>query len=253
MKEAIKGMLEHLEFIYGIKVLFAIEQGSRTWGLDDEGSDYDVKFVYVHKLDKYLDMNKPRDYIEYQSDDELINIVGFDIYKFAGLFSKSNPAGIEWIRSCIVHYGKVPLAFKWLAEKEFDPIALFFHYKSLCKGNYVKYVASGNNVTPKRYLSIMRAIVCALYIKKYNKLPPNNFYACYGLVTDDMNNDITYQINAIIQRKYNGNGRDVIERKVILDNYIEAFLNDKDNDIPKRRMDIEAVNREVKNIVYNQR
>lgn len=51
-----------------IKVLLAVEAGSRAWGLASESSDYDVRFVYVHTLEWYLSLEEGRrDVIDYNT------------------------------------------------------------------------------------------------------------------------------------------------------------------------------------------
>ena len=72
---------------HNIKVLFAIESGSRAWGFASKNSDYDVRFIYVRKRDWYLslDVEDKRDVIEYPIVDE-IDINGWDIRKALKLF-----------------------------------------------------------------------------------------------------------------------------------------------------------------------
>ena len=61
-----------------IKILLAIESGSRAWGFASKDSDYDVRFIYVRKRDDYLQLNKMRDVIEWQIDD-VYDINGWDL------------------------------------------------------------------------------------------------------------------------------------------------------------------------------
>lgn len=47
MKEKIKNKLKQIEKDNDIKILFAIENGSRSWQMASKDSDYDVRFVFL--------------------------------------------------------------------------------------------------------------------------------------------------------------------------------------------------------------
>jgi len=53
-----------LEKEKGIRILFAIENGSRAWKMSSKDSDYDVRFIYVQPLDWYLSVEEKKDIIE---------------------------------------------------------------------------------------------------------------------------------------------------------------------------------------------
>lgn len=48
-----------------------MESGSRAWGFASKDSDYDVRFIYVRRKEDYLQLNEPRDVIEWQLDELL--------------------------------------------------------------------------------------------------------------------------------------------------------------------------------------
>ena len=50
----------------GVRIVLAIESGSRAWGFASPDSDFDVRFVYVRQPDWYLaiDLEERRDVIE---------------------------------------------------------------------------------------------------------------------------------------------------------------------------------------------
>ena len=127
MREKIELELERIEKENDVKILFAVESGSRAWGFPSKDSDYDVRFVYIHPVEWYLSIHDKRDVIEYPISDDL-DISGWDIKKALQLFAKSNPALLEWIRSPILQGENVKLkkyfyvlrpilACKWLEEK----------------------------------------------------------------------------------------------------------------------------------------
>ena len=48
VKDTIKGKLLEIEKEKSVKILYAVESGSRAWGFESTDSDYDIRFIYVH-------------------------------------------------------------------------------------------------------------------------------------------------------------------------------------------------------------
>ena len=61
MFEEIKKELARIEEESNIKILLAVESGSRAWGFASTDSDWDVRFIYIHKLDWYLKIDEQKD------------------------------------------------------------------------------------------------------------------------------------------------------------------------------------------------
>ena len=104
VRQEILQRLKQTEQDKNVRIVMAIESGSRAWGFESPDSDYDVRFIYVHEKDWYLsiDSSEERDVIEYPITDD-IDLNGWDIRKALKLFSKSNPSFIEWIHSPITY------------------------------------------------------------------------------------------------------------------------------------------------------
>ena len=94
MIDAIQHELSACEHAKGVRVLLAVESGSRCWGFPSENSDWDVRFVYARPKDDYLRLESVRDNIEWRLDDDL-DVVGWDISKFLRLLRGSNPTAFE--------------------------------------------------------------------------------------------------------------------------------------------------------------
>ena len=80
MLDQIKNELLAIEIKYDIKILFAIESGSRAWGFASLDSDWDVRFVYIHKLEWYLKIDNLEDNIEIILPNE-IDLSGWELKK----------------------------------------------------------------------------------------------------------------------------------------------------------------------------
>ena len=54
-----------------VRLLLAVESGSRAWGFPSPDSDYDVRFIYVRPRRDYLALKTQRDVIERPIVDEI--------------------------------------------------------------------------------------------------------------------------------------------------------------------------------------
>ena len=70
--------LKEIENKENVRILHAVESGSRAWGFASPDSDYDVRFIYVRPAEEYLRLDEPRDVIEWQLD-EVLDINGWDL------------------------------------------------------------------------------------------------------------------------------------------------------------------------------
>lgn len=71
MQQLIVKKLEEIERQDHVRILLAVESGSRAWGFASEDSDYDVRFIYVRPRNDYLRLEKFRDVIELPLEGEL--------------------------------------------------------------------------------------------------------------------------------------------------------------------------------------
>ena len=102
MKDLIIKKLTEIEEQEDIRILHAVESGSRAWGFPSPDSDYDVRFIYVRKPEFYLKLEKTRDVIELPIND-MLDINGWDLKKTLQLLYGSNPTLFEWMSSPVVY------------------------------------------------------------------------------------------------------------------------------------------------------
>ena len=262
MKEKIIEKCRQIEKEENIKILFAVESGSRSWDMASKNSDFDVRFVFVRPLEDYIQIDKRAEVLDRAFDEDMnpmgkegcfVDMVGFDVFKFTRMLSSSNPTVIEWLKSDIVYYGEQNKVFKDYAEKSFKKISLYFHYKSMCKNNYLKYIKSKDNITYKRYLYAMRGLVNAKYIVNVGKLPPISFLETLYASFEFMEVSITSKLREIIGLKKTGKEKDIVQNIVKIDNYIESFLKD-DSEAPREKQltTKTELDKELKKIVMKQ-
>lgn len=225
-----------------IKILFAVESGSRAWRLDSSNSDFDVRFVFVRPVKDYISINASGDVLTAHFDKNgnkvgqegcFIDMCGFDVFKFSRMLSSSNPTVIEWLSSDIEYYGKKNKAWVDYAKNQFKPISLYFHYKSMCKQNYLKYLKSGNEVTYKKYLYAMRGLVNSKWIINNEGLPPIQFPETIKKVKG-VPVYVLQRLLDIIKIKKVGKEKEVIQKIPQIDYEIENFLKD-DSEAPKNK------------------
>ena len=178
--------LDKIESDHGVRVLFACESGSRAWNFASGDSDYDVRFLYVHRRDWYLgiDTDARRDVIELPIEDEL-DINGWDLRKALRLLRKSNPPLLEWIGSPIVYREAGALAerLRVLRETFCSPRACAYHYFHMARGNYRDYL-KGPEVRLKKYLYVLRPLLGVKWIEAGFGVVPTPFPELVDRLTD---------------------------------------------------------------------
>ena len=174
MQEIIIRKLAEIEKRENIRIIHAVESGSRAWGFASPDSDYDVRFIYVRPIEEYLRLNKTRDVIELQLDD-MLDINGWDLQKTLRLLHNSNPTLFEWNNSPIVYKTTDDWA---LVRKEISNYFLakagLHHYLSTATGNYREYL-KGDTVKLKKYFYVIRPLLACRWIIDKKCPPPMLF------------------------------------------------------------------------------
>lgn len=175
MKKIILEKLKAIEHRFDVRILYACESGSRAWGFASPDSDYDVRFVYVHKADYYLSIDDFRNVIEVPISD-LLDINGWELRKALKLFRKSNAPLYEWLQSPIVYAADLTFVseMKALMPTNFSSRAGMHHYLSMAKGVFENEL-SGEMVKLKRYFYALRPVLAAKWIADMKSVPPMEF------------------------------------------------------------------------------
>lgn len=222
MKKIILEKLSKIEQLHHVKVLFAVESGSRAWGFPSQDSDYDVRFLYIRHPEWYLSIDDKRDVIEVPIND-MLDINGWDIRKALKLFRKSNPPLLEWLVSDITYFEAYGFKEEMLRLREqvFSPRASLHHYLSMAKGNFREYL-QGDQVKIKKYFYVLRPILACKWIEKYNTNPPILFQELVSdIVTDSQ---LEREINDLLKKKIAGVELNLEKRVDVINDYIEKEI-----------------------------
>ena len=160
--------LDSIERDEGVAILLAAESGSRAWGFASADSDFDVRFIYIHRREWHLsiDVEDKPDVIERPLRD-VLDVSGWDIRKALRLFRKSNPPLLEWLQ-CPMVYCERSFFARQLREflpAFYSPKANFFHYLHMAQGNMREYL-SGETVWRKKYLYVLRPLLAIQWIEQ---------------------------------------------------------------------------------------
>jgi uncharacterized protein len=187
----------------GVRIVYAVESGSRAWGFPSADSDYDVRFVYVRPRDWYLSVNleSRRDVIERPIVDH-IDLSGWDIRKALRLFAKSNPPFLEWLSSPIIYRDELGLAaaVRALLPRYYSPVSSLYHFLRMAQGNYREFL-QGPEVIVKKYFYVLRPLLAVRWIEQGRGPVPMEFARLLVTVEDA---ELLNEIEALIERKKRG-------------------------------------------------
>jgi len=236
VKEIISQKLLQIEKDHNVKIIYAIESGSRAWGFESIDSDYDVRFIYVHTINWYLNILPKKDVIEYPITKEF-DYSGWDLRKTLFLMNKSNPVLFEWLRSPIIYY-KDSFSFQILEELSkhyFSPISSIYHYLHMARGNYREFLQS-EKVKIKKYFYVLRPILGCMWIENYEETPPMEFEKLLIQITDK---ELLEEITELLKRKKSGielgEEPKIKKLNIFIENALEHFENNMKTFDPKRK------------------
>lgn len=220
----IQSKLTALEAEHNVKILFAIESGSRAWGFPSPDSDYDVRFIYAHEPDWYLSIEPGRDVIELPIDGDW-DINGWDIRKALGLLIKPNPVMLEWLSS--------PIRYRWnnavceklntFAAKTTFGESCLHHYRNLATRQWDKHVGNNPDVSLKKYFYILRPALAISWIRQVpDKAPPMNLHEL--VAGQNLPTSLVAHIETLLELKSKAKemGRD--KRVAVIDEFIQEQM-----------------------------
>ena len=219
MRKVISEKLKQIEIQENVRILHAVESGSRAWGFESPNSDFDVRFVYVRPRDYYLKLERTRDVLEFPIND-LLDINGWDLQKALRLLHRSNPTLLEWFKSPVV-YKETDFSHELitLMQNYFSAKSCLYHYLNMANGNYREYLR-GEMVRAKKYFYVLRPLLACRWILRTNTPPPMLFS---DLVAADLPTQLNESVQELLRIKM-----EVPEMKLIPRvNEINAFIEEE--------------------------
>lgn len=220
MRETILKKLNEIEKNENVRILLAVESGSRAWGFASPDSDYDVRFIYVRPKADYLRLEKTRDVIELPIEGEL-DINGWDLDKTLRLLRASNPTLFEWFSSPIV-YRETAFAqeFRGIMQRYFSSKRGLSHYLSMASSNYREYL-KGDTVRAKKYFYVLRPVLACKWILDKGSPPPMLFSE---LMEAELDPILLPDVNRLLDLKMNAPEIKTIPKIESINHYLDSSI-----------------------------
>jgi len=169
--QSIIDKLGEIEATHEVSIPLAIESGSRGWGFAATNADYDCRFVYVHKQERYLSVSDIDGFIEFEQN-AIFDIKGYDLKRVLKYIMKSQATINEWLTSNVVYTRDEPIvhSLRVLAAEYFNPIPIGYHYLNLAKKMLVD-ITSTDDAKIKKYFYVLRPIANLNFIHQFKKMP----------------------------------------------------------------------------------
>lgn len=220
IEELVNIKLDEIEHMENVKILHAVESGSRAWGFASPDSDYDVRFIYVRPKEYYLKLEDKKDVIDWELD-ETLDINGWDLSKALRLFHSSNATLFEWANSPVIYRttDEWEKTYKTV-EQYFSEKSAMYHYYGMANSNYQKYL-QGKDIKYKKYFYVIRPLLACKWIEEKKCPPPVLFETLMNTMLDDK---MKREINKLQELKIKMSESDKGPRIDVINKYIEENL-----------------------------
>lgn len=251
---AVREQLASIEKEYKVKVLFAVESGSRAWGMPSQDSDFDIRFIYVHEPGWYLGARPEmqRDYIHKDWEATgigLFDMSGWELRKALKLFGAGNPQLVGWLKSPIIYMEAGDLAML-LRDSLADCISIGGLWQNyLGQMREARTKIERGNYTSKELLYLIRPLLILLWLEKGRGIPPMELATLLQIIDPG----IAAQIKNLVERKRFGLEKDKAPDNAELVQWLERECQRLETNSPtlsyaRQQPDIDAI---FRHCLYN--
>lgn len=243
MDERIVERLRKIESKYDVRILLAVESGSRAWGFASKDSDYDVRFVYVHRKEWYLTLVEGRHVIEELDPDGVMDFAGWDLKKALLLMGKGNCAFAEWSNSPIVYYKNEEFfqSMIHLQDEYFRKVSAVNHYYHMAINHDKRYLEK-RGYELKRFMYYLRGILAAKWAALNGTYPPVLFSELVERMISDEKIKTEIRILVALKKEGSENNTAIVDDSLVrfatetasnIESMLGSFPNDKPQDYKK--------------------
>eukprot|EP01059_Diplonema_ambulator_P018786 TRINITY_DN313_c1_g1_i1.p1 TRINITY_DN313_c1_g1~~TRINITY_DN313_c1_g1_i1.p1 ORF type:complete len:396 (+),score=126.88 TRINITY_DN313_c1_g1_i1:580-1767(+) len=232
-EDTIRDVIREFEQVHNVEVLHAAECGSRMFGWGSQDSDFDIKLVYKHPLERYISI-KARDLpsrLSYVCWGNLttatpldITIIGWDVHQFLELVQDSNPTAIECLYSPVVWKGTPFAQLREVLPPHVSLLKYIQSRMSIVQATALRHLELQLNpkrakkskskgterqppthIKPKEYIIMLRSVVeIAIVLEGKTPFPPpmeiHQLWALYT-ATHEVPADITEWVTSFLETK----------------------------------------------------
>ena len=256
MKERILTLLHDLERKHGIRNLLAVSYGSRSFGYASAESDWDVRFIYVHRPEWYFSIAKTEDSVKLILDDEDIDMEGYDLKKALTLLSRTNPNESDWLhaKDYLIVDDDFLHAMQAFEAQCYNPHHAMYHFYSIALKHSQRYLEK--EVTLKRFVYYMRGLLSCRWMEEHGSHPPVIVDELIDATIAD-NEAVREKAHHLLELKRTGRSHDmaIVDAQLAgymfdLQKYYEQLLS-KFKDI-KPQADLQAMSKWLMNIAMRE-
>lgn len=246
-------LLRDLEKQNDIKILMAVNYGSRCFGYASAESDWDVRFIYVHRPEWYFSIAKTEDVIKLMLEEEYLDIEGYDLKKALTLLVKTNPIESDWLHSNDYYildenFLQAMLSFE---AQCYNSHHAMYHFYSISEKNNKRYL--DKKVTLKRFIYYMRGLLSCRWVEQHGCHPPVNVDELVDVTIAD-NESIKEKAHRLLELKRTGKLHDMEIVDMELSGYVFELKEYYEKLLPsfadsKPKIDMLSLSRFLMNVV----
>ena len=204
-EDAIRAELRAIEKEHDIKVLLAVQTGSRAMGLASPNSDWDVSYLYVHKPDWYSREGEHPCVIEQVCEGD-VDTYGWELRDALEHLNAGNPTILEWLNS--TPYYIIDESFSKRVQEIrkgfFSPANAIAYYNQIYNKYNERFLNQEGNL--KTFLYYLRGVLACRWIETKGTMPTMFFGSLVDSTVED--DGIRAKVYALIKSKRKGENPD---------------------------------------------